>query len=132
VLVTESHRASLLFYRLNARGVDINGAIHRGTYISLDADETPDPVPFFEAVRGLSEAASKAGKEHPRVVVWGERTGRLWAEDKADEAIQFEQFGNELAKSDDVDIPCAYPSPHDCEDDLLKSICAEYSAVSFR
>jgi hypothetical protein len=132
VLVTESHRASLL-YRLHARGVDIDGAIQRGTYITLDADEAPDPVRFFEAVIGLSEAASKAGKEHPRVAVWGERAGRLWAEGKTDEAIQFEHFGNELARSHDLDILCAYPSPHDREDDsALKSICAEHSAVSFR
>jgi hypothetical protein len=113
--------------------VDIDGAIQRGTYIALDADEAPDPVRFFEAVIGLSEAASKAGKEHPRVAVWGERAGRLWAEGKTDEAIQFEHFGSELARSHDLDILCAYPSPHDREDDpALKSICAEHSGVSYR
>jgi MEDS: MEthanogen/methylotroph, DcmR Sensory domain len=42
-LVTESHRGSL-FQMLHAEGVDVDTAIQRGTYISLDADETPDPV----------------------------------------------------------------------------------------
>jgi DNA-binding NarL/FixJ family response regulator len=132
VWATESHRESLL-QRLHALGVDIDGAIQCGTYISLDVDETPDPVRTLEAVRGLSEAASKAGKKRPRVAVCGERAGQLWAEGKTDLAIRLEQLWNELAKSHDIDILCAYPSPHDREDDpALKSICAEHSAVSFR
>jgi hypothetical protein len=113
--------------------VDIDGAIQRGTYISLDADETPDRVRFFEAVRGLSEAASKAGKNHSRVAVGGERAGRLCTEGKTDEAIQFEQFGNELAKSRDVDILCVYPLPYGQEGDpVFKRICAEHTAANFR
>jgi hypothetical protein len=129
VLATGSHRDSLL-QRLHTQGVDIDAAIQRGTYISLDADETPDPVRFFEAVRGLSEAASRAGKIHPRVAVCGERAGRLWAEGKMDEAVRLEQLCDELAKSHDVDILCAYPSPHGQQDDhVFKSICAEHTAV---
>lgn len=76
VWATESHQESLL-QRLHARGVDIDGAIQRGTYISVDVAETPDPVRILNAVRALSEAASKAGKKHPRVAVCGERAGRL-------------------------------------------------------
>jgi len=61
--------------------------------------------------RSLSAAAFKAGKRHPRVAVCGERAGRLWAEDKTDEALRLEQLLNELAKHDDVDILCPYPMP---------------------
>ena len=43
----------------------------RGTYLSLDADEAPDPVRFLEAVNGVREAAAKAGKAHPRVAFCG-------------------------------------------------------------
>ena len=37
VLVTESHRTRLL-RQLRTQGVDIDGAIERGTYLSFDAD----------------------------------------------------------------------------------------------
>ncbi len=132
VWATESHRDSLL-QRLHALGVDIDAAIQRGTYVSSDAAETPDPVRMLEAIRGLSQAAAKAGKEHPRVAVCGERAGRLWAEGKTDEAIRLEQLLNELAKSHEIDILCPYPNPQGHEDDhAFKSICAEHTAVNFR
>jgi two-component system nitrate/nitrite response regulator NarL len=132
VWATQSHRESLL-QRLHTRGVDIDGAIQRGTYISSDIAETPDPVRMLKAIRALNEAASKAGKKHPHVAVCGERAGRFWAEDKTDLAIRLEQICNELAKSYDIDILCAYPVPHGQEDEhALKGILAEHSAVSYR
>ena len=132
VLATESHQQSLL-QGLRAMRVDVEVAIQSGTYISLDADTEPDPVRFVQTVRGLSEAASKAGNEHPRVAVFGERAGRLWAAGKTDEAIRFEQFGNELAKSCVVDILCGYLLPRGPEaDPALKSVCAEHTAVYSR
>ena len=44
-LVTESHRTRLL-EELRTQGVDIDGAIERGTCLSFDADVAPDPVRF--------------------------------------------------------------------------------------
>ena len=131
VWATESHRDSLL-QRLHALGVDIDAAIQRGTYVSSDTEETPDPVRMLEAIRGLSEAAAQAGKEHPRVAVCGERAGRLWAEGKTDVAIRLEQLCNELARSHDIDILCSYPMPHQEDEDALKSICAEHTTANFR
>jgi CheY-like chemotaxis protein len=131
VWATESHREGLL-QRLQARGVDIDGAVQRGTYISLDIAETPDPARMLKAIRGLNEAASKAGKKHPHVAVCGERAGRLWAEGKTDLAIRLEQLCNELAKSHDMDILCTYPMPQWEDDHAFKGILAEHSAVSYR
>lgn len=132
VWATESHRDSLL-QRLHALGVDIAADIQRGTYVSSDAAETPDPVRMLEAIRGLSEAAAKAGKERPRVAVCGERAGRLWAAGKTDEAIRLEQLCDDLAKTQDVDVLCVYPLPHGQKDDpALKSICAEHTTANFR
>ena len=129
VLVTESHRTRLL-QGLRTQGVDIDGAIERGMYLSFDADEAPDPVRFLEAVNGVREAAAKAGKAHPRVAFCGERAGRLWAEGRTAEAVQLEQLCSELAH--DVDILCAYPLPYTKDDEALKRICAEHTAVSSR
>jgi DNA-binding NarL/FixJ family response regulator len=129
VLVTESHHKRLL-QGLRTQGVDIDGAIERGTCLSFDADETPDPVRFLEAVNGVREAAAKAGKAHPRVALCGERAGRLWAEGRTAEAVQLEQLCSELAH--DVDILCAYPLPYKKDDEALKRICVEHTAVSSR
>ena len=127
VLVTESHRTDLL-QELRTLGVDIDGAIERGTCRSFDADVAPDHVRFLEAINGVRAAASKAGKAHPRVALCGERAGRLWAAGRTAEAVQLEQLCGELAR--DVDILCAYPVPHTNDDQALTRICAEHTAVS--
>ena len=88
---------------------------------------------FLRGIGGLIEAAAKAAKsEQPQVVVFGEAVALLKAEGKADAAIRFEQLGNDLAKTYDVDILCAYPlsSFHIEENEhVFQSICAEHSAV---
>jgi DNA-binding NarL/FixJ family response regulator len=140
VLATKSHRDSLL-QRLKADGLDADGALQQGTYVSLDAADTlstimvnnmPDPVRFLGGIGGFIEAAAKAAKsEQPQVVVFGEAVALLQAEAKADAAIRFEQLGNDLVKTHAVDILCAYPlsSFHREEDDhVFRSICAEHSA----
>jgi hypothetical protein len=140
-LVTKSHQESLR-QRLKAKGVDTDGAIQQGTFILLDVADTlatllvdgsPDPVRFLEDFSSLIKEAAKAAKaEHPRVAFCGECLGRLWAEGKTDAAIRLEQVCDELVKTHEVDILCAYPlrSFHGEEDEhIFQSICAEHSAV---
>jgi CheY-like chemotaxis protein len=129
VLVTDSHRTPLL-QALRAQGVDINGAMARGTCLSLDADVAPDSARFVEAIDGVRAAAATAGKVHPRVAFCGERAGRLWAAGRTAEAVELEEFCGELA--DDVDILCLYPVPFNQDDRALTRICAEHTAVSSR
>jgi DNA-binding NarL/FixJ family response regulator len=144
VLATKSHRDSLL-QRLKAAGVDTDGALQQGTYISLDATDTlstimvnglPDPVRFFGSIGGFIEAAAKATKsEQPQVAVFGEAVALLQAEGKADAAIRFEQLGNDLAKTHEVDLLCAYPLSNfhgEEHEHIFQSICAEHSAVYFQ
>jgi len=120
------------FYQeLKARGLEIDGAIQRGTYAFLDVDAPPDLTKTHDAVRRLSEAASRAGKEHPRVAVWGGRAGRMWTEGRKDEAIRLEQLANELVKHHDVDMLCPYPWRWE-EHSAFKKVCAEHSVVSYR
>jgi DNA-binding NarL/FixJ family response regulator len=126
VLVTESHRTRLL-HELRTQGVDVDGAIGRGTCLSLDADVAPDPFRFLEAINGVRAAATNAGKAHPRVAFCGERAGRLWAAGRTAEAVQLEQLCGELAQ--DVDILCVYPVPYTTDDQALTHICAEHTAV---
>ena len=142
VLATNSHRVGLI-QRLKADGFDIDGAVQLGTYISLDAVEmlssimvngVADPVRFYAGLVALIEAAAKAANtEHPRVAIFGECVGLLFAEGNPNAAISLEEIGNDVVKLHNVDILCAYPLPHGQEDDLaLKSICAEHTAVYWR
>jgi len=139
VLATNSHREGLV-QRLKADGFDIDGAIQQGTCISLDAVDTlstimvnglPDPVRFSTGLGVLIESAAKASEtEHPRIAIFGECVGVLFAEGNPNAAISLEKIGNDLVKTHGVDILCAYPLPHGQEDDhALKSICAEHTAV---
>jgi len=141
VIATKAHRDSLL-QRLKAEGVDTDGAVHRGTYISLDVvqavstymvNDRPDEVRFFKLFTELIESASRGAKaEHPRVALFGEGVALLCAEGKEDAAIRVEQLCNDLLKTHKVDILCAYPLTHfEGKDDqrLFQSICSEHSAV---
>jgi len=141
VLATKSHRDSLL-QKLKADGVDTDAALQQGTYVPLDAadalskvmvDGLPDLVRFFGGIGGLIEAAAKAAKsEQPRVVVCGEGVALLHAEGKADAAIRIERGCNDLAKTQEVDILCAYPlSGFHGEEDKhdFQGICEEHTAI---
>jgi CheY-like chemotaxis protein len=125
-VATESHRNHLL-RELRTQGVDIDGAIARGTYLSFEADEARDFDRFLDAINGVREAA-RAGKPHPRVSLCGERAGRLWAAGRTAEAVQLEQLCSELPR--DIDILCLYPIPFTEGDQALKHMCAEHTAVS--
>jgi DNA-binding NarL/FixJ family response regulator len=129
---TKSRRDSL-HETLEARGVHIDAVIQQGTYAFLDVEEPPDVARVPDSVRRLSEAASQAGKKHPRVAFYSERAGRIWADGNTDEAIRLEQRANELAKHHNVHILCPYPLPHGNEDpSAFKKLCTAHSVVSFR
>jgi DNA-binding NarL/FixJ family response regulator len=127
MLVTESHRIELL-QALRTRGVNVDGAIARGTCVSFDADLALDLVAFGQAIDGARAAAVKAGKTNPRVACCGERAGRLWTEGRTEEALQLEQLCRRLPP--DVDVLCVYPMPYTTDDQNLAYICAEHTAVS--
>jgi DNA-binding NarL/FixJ family response regulator len=130
--IAESHRDQV-FRRLPERGVDIDTAIQRGICIAWNADEPPSQRRFPETVTRLREAVSRPGNEHPRVVIWAERAGRLWAGGKTEEAIGLERLGNTLIAGHAVDILCPYPVHEGRVDDpALRHICAEHIAVYSR
>jgi DNA-binding response OmpR family regulator len=142
VVSTKSHREDLA-QRLKELGLDIDGAIQQGTFISLDVAETlstvmvrgvPDRDLFFEGLRGSIESAAKAAKTgNPRVAIFGECCGQMYAEGHLDVVKSIEKMGNDLVKTHNVDILCAYQFfPGQEDDSVFKSICAEHSTVSFR
>jgi DNA-binding NarL/FixJ family response regulator len=132
VVATEAHRKDLLT-TLQAHGVDIVAAIEQRRYIPLDAakallifmvNDLPDPVRFFKLASNLiAPAAQTTAGGESRVAICGECASILWAEGKADAAIQVEQLSNQLAKQYGMDILCGL---------FLTSVCREEDKEIFR
>jgi hypothetical protein len=93
---------------LQEHGVDVAAAIEQGRYVSLDVGDTlstfmvndlPDPARCLKVGGDLvMEAARAAQWEPPRVAVCGECAPILWAQGKADTAIQVEHLWDEIAR----------------------------------
>jgi CheY-like chemotaxis protein len=141
VVATESHRKSLL-QRLQEHGVDV-AVIEQGRYVSLDVADTlstfmvndlPEPARCLKVAGDLvMEAAKAAQGEPPRVAVCGECAPSLWAQGKADAAVQVEHLWDEIARTHEVDILCGYvlnSFQREQESHIFERICAEHSAVS--
>ena len=144
LLGTKAHREGVV-QRLEELGFDIDEAIRRGTYISLDAADTlarisvngmPDPAKFMDGVIGLLESAAIATKaDYPRIAICGECAGLLCTEGRAEGAILLEKTGNDLIQSRNVDILCTYPLrafQHAEDGRAFTRICAEHTAVHSR
>jgi DNA-binding NarL/FixJ family response regulator len=142
VVATESHRKSLL-QRLQEHGVGVAAAMEQGRFVSLDVAETlstfmvydlPDPARCLKIAGDLMMEAAKAAQgEPPRVAVCGECAPSLWAQGKADAAVQVEHLWDEIARTHGVDILCGYvlnSVQREQESHIYERICAEHSAVS--
>src|ERR1700722_6301387 len=91
VIATDEHRKKLV-QRLKDRGFDVSGAVKRGRFVSLDADETlskfmvegwPDASRFAAMVDEIvTKAKGSAVGESPRLVAFGEMVALLWARGK--------------------------------------------------
>ena len=139
VMATKSHREGLM-QRLKGAGVDADSATRHGIFISLDAAEmlstvmangVPDCVRFSEGLAELVETAAKTARtERPRVAIFGECVGLLYAEGNLNAALSLERAGNDMLKTHNIDILCSYPSLHWLLDkDSFRSISTEHTAV---
>ncbi|HSZ62999.1 MAG TPA: response regulator [Terriglobales bacterium] len=144
VVATKSRRDSLL-PRLQACGLEMSIAIEQGRYITLDAADTlstfmingmPDPVLFLKLLGDLVVTAAKsANGEQARVAIFGDMCHLLWAQGNADAAIQVEKLGNQLIKTQNVDILCGYSVGGvrgGMDSHTFQRICAEHTAVYSR
>jgi signal transduction histidine kinase len=141
VIATKAHREGL-GYRLRLRGFDPLVAIQNGRYVPLDAAEiltkfmvggSPDPGRFREVIGEVIAKASAAAEGNPpRISAFGEMVTLLWAEGKAEAAIELEQLWNDIAEVYSFTLRCAYPlsgfNRTEHAEALLK-ICAQHSSV---
>ncbi len=141
ILATRSHNDSLA-HRLKRDGLDLAKIAAEGRYQAMDATEVlsrfmvegrPDPARFAEIIGGvIARAAAASHDENRRVVAFGEMVALLWAEGRAEAAIELEKLWNDLAKSYSFSLRCAYPMQGFCREEHAESllrICAEHSGV---
>jgi DNA-binding NarL/FixJ family response regulator len=141
VVVTESHRASLL-PKLEAEGVDVPAAVKQGRFILLDAADTlsrltvndmPDPVRCKKLVGDLVMTVAKSMKgEHSWIALCGEIAPTLLSKGNVEGAIKLEQLWEEITRGYGVHTLCGYPSsafPDFDADPVFQRICAEHTAV---
>jgi hypothetical protein len=141
VVATQVHRDGLA-ERLKARGVDTDRLVKKGRYVTLDASQTLAQLTvegklvktrFDEFVRGVVLPLKAAAESKPqRVAVCGEIVATLWADGKAEAAIELEHFWNELATQGCYCLRCYYPIASFSDpgqNELFMKLCAEHSSV---
>src|SRR5436305_1293753 len=141
VIATEAHRQGL-WRLLEARGLVVSLAQDEGRFVVLDALETlsqftvncrRSPKLFHQRLSAVIKHATKAClSDSARVAAFGEMVALLWSEGKAEQAVQLEEFWNDLSKTHSFHLRCAYPiSGFDqaAHVDSFRLICAEHSHV---
>jgi DNA-binding NarL/FixJ family response regulator len=137
-LVTEAHDISLR-RRLQASR-DLASAIGERRYIPVKINELlakvmvdgwPDPTRFLDATEELViEAARRATGKPPRVAAVGECSPTVWEQGYLDAAIQLEHLWDEMAKSRQMDVLCAYSlTAREKKVQAVRTLCAEHTAV---
>lgn len=135
VIATAPHREAIESEL--GRTLDIGAATSQGLFTSLDAAETLslfldggeiDSRRFGSVIGGVLEAAGRGGR---RVRVFGEMVALRWDAGNVSAALDREDRWNELAKSFDFRLFCAYPSASFDGDDVspLTGVCNRHSHV---
>lgn len=137
VIATPDHRDAFA-RRLGEQGVDVAAAREAGRYRSLDAVEVLSSVTvdgvmsqdrFVEVVGGLVAAAADGGRP---VRAYGEMVALLWAADDVAGAVELETFWNDLSRSHQFSLYCAYPAEvlaGDADLVAIQQVCAQHSSV---
>lgn len=114
VVATPDHRG-LFREVLRVAGVDLDTAQSQGRYVDLDAEETlslfmvdgqPNWRLFEKAIGSLISGATAGGRT---VRVYGEMVALLWADGNTAGAMALEDLWNNLGRSHDFSLFCAYP-----------------------
>jgi PAS domain-containing protein len=141
VIATPAHR-SALNKQLRALGLDVQLATSEGRFVALDAAATLSKFVVngrlqadrFNGIIGkvLTGVRASCRGENPRIAAFGEMVALLWADGKAEQAVQLEQFWNDLSHTHSFHLRCAYPiGAFDRSADVapFHQICSEHSHV---
>ena len=123
--------------RLTAHGVNMAALRADDQYLTLDANHAlsqfmvngwPDEELFNDFVVQLIQRARKGGR---RVRAFGEMVAILWAQGRNGATVRLEHLWNNLCRSEEFSLFCAYPKSGFTEDSdvSLREICAAHSKV---
>jgi anti-anti-sigma factor len=116
VVATGTHRRRFE-QALVASGIDLPAAAAHGRYIGLDAEETlsqfmrdgrPVPARFASVLGDCIARASSSGRRGVRI--YGEMVVVLWGAGNITAALALEDLWNDLARSHEFSLLCAYPA----------------------
>jgi CheY-like chemotaxis protein len=115
-LVTEAHNISLT--RRVQASADLASAIGERRYVLVNINALlakvmingwPDRTRFMDTIGELAiGAARRATGRNPRVAAVGECSSTVWVHGYLEAAIQLERSWDEMAKSRQMDVLCAY------------------------
>lgn len=140
VIASQFHRAAI-HERLQADHVDINAAIERGNYRSVDSrdtlarmmeGDTPAAALCAKIGDALASNAGNARAQAPRTAIFGECAVILLNAGTLEAAVQLERLWDEVTKTCQADTLCAYlwsAFPEGKNSPAFKRICAEHAAV---
>jgi len=138
VLLTDAHDESLQRC-LRASHVDIDLATRQKRYVPVSITELlarvmvngrPDPAKFEDAAQDLLGEVARDANRHAGIAACGECSSTVWANGDVEAAIQLEHLWDEIGKSRQLDILCAYPlAARDVRVQSVRSLCAEHTAV---
>ena len=139
-LVTESHGESL---RRSLQFCNVDEAIREGLYVPLNlsrllskvmAGGAPDPDRFMSASREVvAKATERAAAQRRRVAACGECAPMVWGKGYVDAAIQLEHLWDDVSRSQQIDVQCAYPMAVLQESArAVKRLCVEHTVVEIR
>jgi DNA-binding NarL/FixJ family response regulator len=138
-LLTEAHHKGLQRH-LQASHVDFALATRQGRYVPLSISELltkvmvngcPDATRFRHITGDLVTAAARLATGRPaKVAAVGECSFSVWAHGHLEAAIQLEHLWDEIAKSREMDILCAYPlAAREESGPAVRRLCAEHTGV---
>lgn len=138
VIATKAHRTDLEA-RLVRRGLDLNAARRRGSYVALDAADTlakfmagaaPDKAKFEQVIGALIERSIQ-GPPLRKVRAFGEMVALLWAQGHSGATARLEHLWHNLCQTEAFSLFCAYPRVGFTQDAeaSINELCAAHSKV---
>jgi DcmR-like sensory protein len=138
LISTQAHRDGIA-ERLKTLGVDADGAVRKGRYVTVDAlqllaqlvvDGQLSRTRFDEFLHQfMLPLRAAAESERQLVAVFGELVGMLWADGDPEAAIELEHFWNELSSQGSYCLRCLYPIASfsdPAQSELFTKLCAEH------
>ena len=143
IACVSEERDQSLQRELRASHADVALAIRQERYVRVNIGDViakvmvngrPDTTRFLNACEELlADVARRLTDQHAKIVACGECSSTVWAHGNLEAAIQLEHLWDEIGKTRQMDIMCAYPlTARDESVSAVRGLCAEHTTVEIR